>query len=236
MQKLIFSGIFGILGPANTPLMKKHKQLQKLNLLSFLAICVLSIINMPANAQARELNKQSTDTAKKEWIIKTDPFYPSISIALGPNASKVFDVTVERYINPHLSLQFTTLFNLNSAPTYEPSGENFDNRYILAPQLKYYFCRTGKHRGLFVGAYTEYELLEYGWYNANQSYTYYTNCVGGGIMMGVQYYVFKRMSVEALFGTGFERLFNSYPPFYVTLSNSIYADPYLLDINIGYTF
>jgi len=190
-------------------------------------VCIMCTLFLSASAQQTAKANQNTDTTKSsKWIIKVDPFVTVLTYALGPDADRVFSFAVERFISPHFSLQLTTWlqfydFSFYNGPYLIYIGEN---AYFFAPQLKYYFSNSKKHKGLYAGIYGRFGSEVYSNYSIIQPEVYANYNFGGGVLAGVQYYIFKRLSIEAFFGIGEESYgkYNGQNPLGI------------VDINIGY--
>ncbi|HSY77715.1 MAG TPA: DUF3575 domain-containing protein [Bacteroidia bacterium] len=217
--------------------MKSHTFFSSFESPKLVVMSLLFLTFSSTNAQQAAVIKQGSDTAKScGWVIKADPFWPVITIAAGPDVSKVYSFAFEKFISPYLSLQLTTILtHYTYAYPFEYNSIQSDNTYMFAPQLKYYLGKANRHKGLFVGIYAEY-ALENDIVNSDfQHSSYYTNYLSGGIVTGVQYYITRHLAIEAMFGVGEQITYfpgngdrTIFNPEYWTLS--------LLDVNIGYKF
>ncbi|HWY99178.1 MAG TPA: DUF3575 domain-containing protein [Bacteroidia bacterium] len=212
--------------------MKNHTFFSSFKLQKFAVTGLLFLIFSNTNAQQTAITKQGSDTAKScNLVIKADPFWPIIIAAAGHESSKLYSFTLENFISPHASLQLTTMLSHSSLSfPIEYNGTQIENTYILAPQLKYYLGKAKKHRGLFVGAYAEYILVNEIFNSDVQHTNNYINSIGGGIMLGAQYYIFKHLAIEALLGVGAQTVYYSFG------SYGSFVNPGLIDVNIGYKF
>jgi len=201
----------------------------------FITVSIVMAALTTATAQEQGYVKQKRDSIKRiGLVVKADPFFPIVTLMLGNSEQKIYSVTVEKFLEGHFSFQLNgMLLHYGQSP-----AEN-NNSYMLSPQLKYYFSKTGRHVGLFVGAFTQLEQQEQIYISSAENDRLYANSFGGGIMAGIQYFISKRFVIESLIGIGEAK---QYGYGYVNGQSSAkysyqgYVPTDLLDVNIGYEF
>jgi hypothetical protein len=209
-----------------------------------------------ANCNAISL---SGDSSKKRinLIVKADLILPIYSLLA---KAKLFSITVEKLLGSRHSFQLSYLSYSSQTdvtePNYHEPIKSYQNRatntFIVIPEYKFFVSRKKRHSGYYAGFFLSYSSrvdefhnktvvpAGYGIWNVLGPATIYgpdynqrEQDIGGGIINGIQFYVFKKVVVDFLLGLGARKPIKSEGPIYTeyVLKGQIRGA-----INIGYKF
>lgn len=197
----------------------------------FVCLFFLQVFSGTAFAQS--------DSTKKylNLVVKTDLLLDAANGLDGFN-SLYYSITVEKMIGKQGSLQFSCY----GAHKLNSFGHN--NFFVISPEYKYFVSKKRKFAGYYVGvgvksihfvevigSWTPPQTLSGG--NINTNIEQKTTIYGIGLINGVQFYLCKRLTLDALLGYGIIsrfKLFSEYP-----YQVNRYSD-FRAAINLGYRF
>ena len=157
--------------------------------------------------------KLTADSIKKRsLIIKTDFLNPIMNLGL-PGRNYYYSVTNEILYRKYHSFQITLSLGWGQTPTHSQArylDYNW-NQYQFIPEYKIFITRKRHHSGYFIGLFTIFDHVEEwrgipGHSSLRPSHLlnplFESEGIGGGIMNGFQYYLFKKIAVEFIAGGG----------------------------------
>ena len=155
------------------------------------------------------------DSTKKGigLVVKTDLFFPIAEALSKTNAFKAnaLAFTVEKLLGKRHSVQLTFL-DMWSSGNSSYKDSLFDsgklNNIQLTGEYKFFVSKKRKHAGYYIGAFAMYEQLNYTITQSSRPAlipktshgSYYA--FGEGLINGVQFYLFKHLTLDCLVGIG----------------------------------
>lgn len=192
---------------------------------------------------------QKTDSTKKQigLVVKGDILLPIINLIgniqteRNGNYNYVYycPFTVEKLLKKRHSIQLSFFKNWTQNLYY---AEWNYNQWALIPEYKYFISKKKSYTGYYIGSFGEFFSEKVLQSDDALSRGFKTISIGGGISNGVQFYVFKKITIDILLGVGILKpisnqvLYGSYgpSPFDKTFYQSYFT--YRAAINIGYKF
>jgi hypothetical protein len=123
-----------------------------------------------------------------------------------PSAGNYCSFTIEKLLKKRHSLQLTYNDNWYSQ-TIANNWYNKSTIWSLIPEYKFFVSKKKLCSGYYIGAYGKYShdyennvLNQSGWETNIERYKEVS--LGGGISNGVQFYLFKRITIDVLLGIG----------------------------------
>ncbi|HEX7414399.1 MAG TPA: DUF3575 domain-containing protein [Bacteroidia bacterium] len=212
-------------------------------------------------------------------VLKTDVLMPTFNGIqnltggtsidnLEADVNNAFSFSVEKLLGKRHSIQITfiekwssvsnTIYNdtaFLSPTSYYAIPKltivNKANELIIIPEYKYFVSKKKAHTGYYIGAYAFYYSQNFNrMFSDASQYIIKTGNIGAGFSNGVQFYLFKRITVDALLQLGIIMTHSIYekeivinPPPYPTYRDmcGCLLGPFVhfyprLAINIGYKF
>ncbi|MHB8261632.1 MAG: DUF3575 domain-containing protein [Bacteroidia bacterium] len=158
---------------------------------------------------------QKTDSTKKGigLIIKTAIFQPTFNgmdyypITITFHA---FAVTVEKFFKKQHSIQVTFIEGWRNI-IFSPMDYSRSNTWALIPEYKFFVSKKKAQTGYYIGAYGYFNFLNNERVDGAYQGIYKALNIGGGISNGLQFYLFKRITINVLLEIGVLR---TKPAFY----------------------
>lgn len=177
---------------------------------------------------------QDTLSKKNIVIIKTDIAMPVIGLATNFKAGSL---TLELGLKHRHSIQLTGLI------TSMVSTEFQHKTIQIIPAYKYFLSKkracTGIYSGLYLKGSQYTSINDHRHFSENYYLEYKQNTLGGGLLLGYQNYIMKRMVVDFLVGFGARQAVNTTIIKSENISlgdiKNTYADG-IIAMNIGYKF
>lgn len=145
---------------------------------------------------------QDTLSTKPKFIIKADILLPIINIG---KDFKIGSLTAELGFKKRHSLQVTALYSVDDY--INPYQKTFQ----ILPMYKFFLFKKKFCDGFYTGVNANYvqdnlpsDIIIH---NTNVRYRY--NSLGGGVILGYQTYIKKRLVIDALVAAGMKELINA---------------------------
>ena len=193
---------------------------------------------------------QKPDGTKKQLglVIKGDILMPILLIS---NANVfIFNnnycsFTLEKLLKKRRSIQLTFFEDWGQWGN-PPIPYYIFNKWALLPEYKFFVSKKKAHTGYYVGVWGQFMNDKEINQRNNIIENYKTVYLGGGISTGVQFYIFKRITIDALIGFGVLKPIYYYDTRWnvngivqqLTFQKDYYTSQFnpRLAINIGYKF
>ncbi len=190
------------------------------------------------------------DSAKKQLgiIPKVDLFLPIGAYAANQAA---FSFSLEKFIGRYISIQAAYNYFYSKTP-FPADYANVDDQYMsqIIPELRFYFNEHKNHKGFYAGIYPELILKHHVQEDISSLTTNYPYQLiynqwmfGGGMDVGFQTFIVKRIALDFLFGYGMDEVKgvkvisqeNAYLRYNSLGLNTIGNYPRIA-VNVGYKF
>jgi len=195
-------------------------------------------------------SQQDTVNNKVNFIVKTDILYSAIGLGLiishtGNLATA--SLTFETCFKEKHSLQLTALFGYydtgKNRKGFFPTIRQQDKAYQIIPEYKRFFHAEKNYAGSYYGAYLKFTnyTWRYEYFNdagaQNETNHAEWNMIGGGLILGYQNYIHKRLLFDFISGLGYNHQIKN-TIYEASETSSIFSS--MLDLrfafNIGYRF
>jgi len=182
-----------------------------------------------------EAFSQTTDSTKKQLglVVKTDILSPILRLFGDKDLyfdNYVFSFTVEKLLAKRHSVQLTFF------ESWEQQPNDWQlNQWSLIPEYKFFVSKKKAHTGYYIGAFGQFLNYNERDYSPEIG-NYKTISVGGGISNGVQFYVLKKITIDALLGFGILKPIYVYDTYGAQQEDYLSTYTFRSAISIGYKF